>query len=301
MKISNRLVENVVRRVLLEYGGVSDEILSLANDIYSKMIAEYNSGRNDWERLDSIISIDGFEYVKYIYLQLFDNEYVESVNVKLYGYNPRQTTFMRAYNYLRRKGMARISYSSLDKCINFFIPFPINGEVTSKARLFIISGLNHEIKHGLRYVKQLQNLERKGKDFTFDENYYASVTGVQKGIYGNDENTVLAIKDLYYYLCTDEIDARLQSMYVEYSEYMDLSKCRSYYEVKSNEEVYEQFKYAISISPTFRKRFDELVRDVFNNRMNAKKFLNYCQKGINRFDEHLRRIIGRVTYEKRIN
>ena len=299
MKISNRLVENAVRRVLLEYGGVSDEILTLANDIYSKIIAEHNSGRNDWERPGGLISNKGFEYVKYIYLQLFDNEYVESVNAKFYGYDPHQTTFKRAYNYLKAEGFTRISYSSSDKCISLFIPFPLNGNVTSKARLFIISSLNHEIKHGLRYTKLSQDVERKGKDFTFDENYYASVIDTPKGTYGNDENTVMAIKDLYYYLCTDEIDARLQSVYVEYSEYMDLSKCESYYEVKSNEEIYKKFKYAISISPSFRKRFDELVRDVFNNRMNAKKFLNYCQRGIDRFDEHLRRIIGRVTYEKK--
>ena len=298
MKVDNKLVESVVREVILEYGGVSDEILNLANKIFSEITSDYNSYIYDWRSVDYYMGLDGCDLVKRMPLQFDDNEYVDEVNIRLFGYYSRKTNFNEALNYLKSKGLAGVSYSYSRKMVKLFIPYPIDGNLSDDVKTWLISSLNHEIKHGLQFVKQSQALGKKGRQYAFDKNYDASVSDTNQSEFGDDTGTAEWIKRCYYTLCYDEIDARLQSLYLEYSKYGDLNKCESYKDISYATQMYQMLLMAM-IKPELGQRLDYLVRKIFNNRLNAKSFLKLCQRGVNRFNEHMRRIVGRVNIERK--
>ena len=295
--LDNKLIENVVRQVILEYSGVSDEILNLANKIYSEMTSDNNSYMYDWRSVNYYMGDDGCDLVKRMPLYFDDNDYVNEVEIKLFGYYSRKTNFNEALNYLKFKGLAGVSYSYSKKMIKLFIPYPTDGKLTDDIKTWIISSLNHEIKHGLQFVKQSNFLNKKGKQYTFDPNYEVSVSNTDESEFGDYTGIVEWIKRFYYIFCYDEIDARLQSLYVEYSKYGDLNKCESYKDVSCVSQLYQIVLTRIKNDLEFKQTFDYFVRKIFNNRLNAKSFLKLCQRGSDRFYEHVRRIVGRINNE----
>jgi hypothetical protein len=280
--------------VILEYGGVSDEILNLANDICEKLISKSYETRWYEDKYDGNI-IGECNYRKNFHIMLSDNEYFDSVSVRVYGYFPEKIGIEEAIDILNERGMLEIQCST-NRWINMEIPFPVGEQVPDDFKNFITSALNHEIKHTLQYAKQAASLERKGKAYEFDPNYAEVYNKDSYGFNESDKKIAEDIKYCYYIFSSFEIDARLQSIFVEYPYCKDLRKCESYKEVMNEIQTFNNFLNSAN-NQEFYKKFDYLVRTIYNNRLNAKRFFRICQKGIDRFNEHLRRILGRVNAE----
>ena len=297
--MGNFLFENAVNKILLEYGGVSDEIIEMADEIFNLILSQHRN--YSWKESD----LDNCGYKKSFILNLNgtkSNQLVKEVNVKLFAFDPRKISYAKIYQDLLENGFINIAYSPSAKRIILRIPWPITDQFTDDEKISIISSINHELKHALQDNK---------RGHTSITNAYTNSLRYQMN--DNDKNNVWLmkyyIKKCYYLFDIDEIDARLQETYIELNNKGNLNNCEVYQEIKNAKKWYKYLfkifypktKFEDEYYSKDRESFQSILTEVLGEGITAKQFFIYCQKGIKRYDEHLRRILGRYNIENNIS
>lgn len=317
----NRLNE-IIKSVILEYSGVSDDVLSISKRIRDKALEFLNGNEYDsivkWkeECLDfginqmfpggdinqmPLTDVDINKYRKSFWVSgIEDLEHMIShVNIHAYGYNMldvERENYVVGFltSHIQSNGKYYGYYNPKGRYIVLTIPCgidPRNGSVHIGSTS--LSFINHEVKHAYQHYKG-------GCGLTRDEIYNISNT------HGDVESeskvidklglSIDSIKYAYYMFSLGELDAFLQQIYLELTEKgCMLEQSWSYLNVKSARDIYSRIyefyttrKYSYAIRFIFKKIYGADVLD---------RYISHCQKGIKYFDEHLRRIIGRVNSE----
>ena len=292
--INNKLVESVVKQVILEYGGVSDEVISESDYFYKQLMAQSN--RYEWKY--NADTSDYWEKKFTIDVSMEDGHIVKGASVKLYGYDGRKHSFREMFDELNERGYINIAFSPSRRIIILKIPFPYDGDIDDYGRDYLISSINHEIKHGL------QDLRRGGTNIS--DAYAKSLS--RKTI--EDEDSVIYLlksytKQLYYLLDLDEVDARLQEIYIQLKSVGDLDKCNSYQKLKEAQKryvwlhnvLYPINKFEAEFYKEGREQYQKILTEMLGGGITISQFIKYCEKGLQRFNEHLRRIVGRYRNE----
>ena len=106
----------------------------------------------------------------------------------------------------------------------------------------------------------------------------------------------------------DEIDARLQQIYIELTQSGgNLGKSNEYKRIAKAETSYKWLKYEVlfpkkgSFDSSYyseeRNLFKQELERMLGSEITPKEFFRHCESGIKRFREHVRRIIGRYRNE----
>lgn len=306
-------------RLLFERSGVSDEIVELSDRIKADALDLLNSrwyptigawanrcvklginqmypnGDVDYMPLSDI---DIKQYcLPFAVPSADDIDFVSNITINAYGYNMSEISEFYAYmffaNCIQMMGRLISYYDPADKTILLSIPCGIDPKDGSiHVGDISLSAINHELKHAY------QNFKRGGKRIS-DDIYDSSLSHK-----GDSETNILKslgvsvadIRYTYYAFDLDEVDAHLQEIYIyvtrKQGSLMSSSAYRFITEAKKvYEKIYKYYttsRYGYAIKGIFRMIYGSDVLD---------KYLAHCQKGIRRFDEHLRRIVGRIHDE----
>lgn len=298
------LIENTVRQVLMEYSGVSDEVTDMSSEIMSLIIN--TSKKIEWE-FDNRSSMN----LKSFYLDLRDTKVSNImpnvvVYVELYGYDSSSNTFFEVKELLDSKGRLKWAYSSKYNRISLNMPFPFDGNLDENSYSYILSSINHEVKHAYQ--------ANKGKDLSPNDFYMNSITKKYNlDVDVNDRNKLFEtlikyhIKDAYYMLDIDEVNAFLQELYIELKQFGDLNQCKTYNKMKEAINGYRQFVKHVAIPINsiqkdfyneFTERFDDILKNELGNGITTQQMIRHCEKGIKLFNSGLRRIIARYNQEQ---
>lgn len=296
--VRNSLIENVVRKVILEYSGVSDEIMDISQEILSLIFQEEKN--HDWK----MSQVTG-DYYKRFSLPIEGTEISKIVNevlIRLFYYNPKQMNFEMAKEVYTETGDLKLAFSPMRNGIKIYIPFPGDGQMDEQGVQCLLSYINHEVKHAY------QSRKRGG---TIINNAYINSVKPMPDI--DEKNLVIRImrgdiRNLYYMFDKDEIDARLQEIYIQLmNNGGDLSKCNSYKKMAHQEKRYNWLKNELLFPPkdSFEMKYYKKEREVFKmelermlgDEITPGEFFYHCESGIKRFREHVRRIIGRYRNE----
>ena len=306
MRTNERMISETTKKVLQEYLGVSDYIMEISEKIFNMIISQSQSKL--WNPTDNFVNSDGSEaYMKWMYLDVENTEVsnvVEEVYIKLYGFDARKYTFEEYTNFLGDKGLVNLAYAPSSKMIKLIMAFPMNGQLDSYGKNYIISGLNHEVKHALQSVK------RGGTKIS--DAYTKSLRGTN---FDTDETESFKlmrhyIKDCYYVFDSNEIDARLQQLYIELCQNDgELALSKSYNRVITAVKNYKWLLRILNPKDSFDKNYYEKERSMFQQILNdelgegitIRMFIRNCGKGIKRFNEHFKKVIARYREENGIS
>ena len=287
---NNLLIENTVRRVLLEYLGVSDEILEMSEEIFNMIMQQHNN--TPWregmagksQRFD--LDLSGSKA----------SSLISRVAVRLYPYDSEHNTFKESVDKLKELDLLSVAYSPAQNMVKLFIPWPYDDYLGTQGRHFLLTGINHEVKHAL------QNAKMGG---TRISDYY--MNSVKPVSLENDDEPLLKlmklyIRNSYYMFDIGEVDARLQEIYIELKEnHGELEECKSYHMFVNSIKGYNLLKRIVYPRNSFDKRYyaearaqlPQLMVDMLGSGMTVGKFFRYCDNGLRRYNEHLRRVVAR--------
>ena len=299
----NKLIESVVNKVILEYCGVSDEIMDISSKILQLIFEQEKWER--WKQSETYLYPNGqYGYTKSFYLDTQEglgiNNIVNNVFIKFYGYNSNKHSFAEMKEYLNEKGLLSIGYSPSKEMIIIKIPFPYKGSLDDFGRQYLLTSINHECKHAL------QSVRRGGTNIS---QAYQNATKWDNNFGKSDEASIylmkVYIKRCYYMFDLDEVDARLQEIYLELSENGDLTKCNTYNDMQNALKsykwlytlMYDEDKFYAKFYEDERKIFQQILTDMLGEGVTTKQFFAYCAKGVRRYKEHLRRVVGRWQEE----
>lgn len=302
---NERMIKETTKKVLQEYLGVSDYIMEVSEEIFSMIISQ--AANKQWIPTDNFTNTDGSNaYVKWMYLDIDDTQVsnvVEDVYVKLYGFDINKYTFKEYTSFLNNKGLVDLAYSPSSKMIKLIMAFPLNGQLDSYGKNYIISSLNHEVKHAFQSVKRggtrISDAYTKSlKDTNFDTDESASFKLMRH-----------YIKNCYYVLNSDEIDARLQQLYIELCQNDGkLALSKSYKRIITAIENYRWLLTILNPKNSFdekyykkeRSMFQQILNDELGEDITIRMFVRHCVKGIKRFNEHFKKVIARYREENGI-
>lgn len=292
----DKLIENIIRKVILEYSGVSDEILDISNEILSML---FSQSRNfEWK-----YSMTIGEYHKRFTLDLEGTKtggLVDEVLVKLFPYDSKKMSFLQAKEIYADKEYLNLSFSPGYNRIKLFIPWPYDGNMDKQGVDYILSSINHEVKHAY------QNNKRGGTKIS--DMYINSLkpTSTKEGDRASYNLMKYYVKSLFYNFDNDEIDSRLQELYIQLGKNDgNLDKCDVYKRFKESIGEYNYLNNILNPRTSFDRRYYSkdraLIQNVLDEMLGGgitiKRFMAYCKDGIERFREHSRRIIGRYRRE----
>ena len=300
--VRNSLIENVVRKVILEYSGVSDEIMDISKKIMSLIFSEEK--KYEWK----MSTITG-DYYKKFYLPIKGTNIfnvVNEVSIKLFYYNPKNMNFEMAKEVYTETGDINLAFSPSREAIKLYIPFPSGGTMDEYGINYLISSINHEVKHAYQHrmrgrtiIPSAYSNSVKPIRYNKDEEYDEKELALR--VMRRD------IKNLYYLYDKDEIDARLQEIYIGLTQNGgDLEKVKVYNKMINAEKDYYWIKNRILFpKDSFHIRYYERERSLFRQELKNMlgdeitpgEFFYHCESGIKRFREHVRRVIGRYRNE----
>ena len=293
-RINDMLIESVVRKVLLEYSGVSDDVTNVSDKLYYTFTKFYNS--TPWK--ESELEKGMFtKFYKRTFTTGLEKAYVkgliDELVIRLFAYDPSQTSFSEAFGDYSSMGLVNVGYSPSSKRISVMIPWAKDNS-DKDCRNYLMLCFNHELKHALTYTKR-GNTE-------ISDSY-------QKASNFHSDNATLFqyyIKDLYYFCDLDEIDAYLQELYIELTQGNKLESCKSYQMYKKrlkefkwiNDRIYNPLQSLKDMYQKDAEGFQQILSSVLGDGVTPKMFYQYCQRGFKRYDEHMKRIIGRYNSEE---
>ena len=309
----------IVEDILLEYGGVSDEIIEAAEMVRNEALELLNSNKypsiDRWKKICLNFGVEDMypggdveqspqlsTYPKRYCLPfglrcVSDIDFVSNITIHAYGYNMSNISEYYAYSYfsdcLTNIGKNTSYFEPGDSIIILALPFgidPRDGSVHIGDESFSV--INHELKHAYQHHR------RNKSQCETDKFYSASINKGESDSY-TLKSLGLSISDIkyaYYILSFDEVDAILQQVYVYVSRNGGTLKSCSWYRYMlyakdTYNKIYKYYTtspYGYMLSGIFYRIYGS---DIF------KKYLSHCQRGIRRFDEHLRRVVGRLNNE----
>ena len=292
----DKLIENVIRKVILEYSGVSDEVLDVSNEILAMLFKQNRDF--EWK-----YSMTVGEYYKRFTLNLEGTKTGQLVNevvVKLFPYDSDKMTFAKAKQMYINKGYVNLAFSPRYNRIKLFIPWPYDGNVDKYGMDYLSSSINHEVKHAYQHNK------RGGTNIS--DMYINSLKPVSTQENDRPSYNLMKfyVRNLFYNFDVDEIDAHLQELYIQLEKNDgNLEKCDVYNRFKENVKEYNFLNNILNPKTKFDKEFysedrtlfQNVIDDMLGNGITIGKFMTYCKNGIERFKEHSRRIVGRYRRE----
>ena len=287
----DKLIENVVCKVILEYSGISDEVLDISNEILQMV---FNQNRNfEWK-----YSMTVGEYYKKFTLDLEGTKadgLIDEVLVKFFPYDSGKMTFMQAKEAYAGKGYMSLAFSPRYNRIKLFIPWPYDGNVDKQGVDYLLSSINHEVKHAYQHNK------RGGTNVTDMYTKSLSQTSVNDDDRPSYNLMKLYIKSLYYNFDNDEIDAHLQELYIQLGENDgNINDCDVYKTFKKNVKEYNFLNNILNPRTDFDRKyysddkalFQNVLTEMLGDGITTGRFMSYCKRGIEKFREHSRRIMG---------
>ena len=292
-RIIKQTINEAVGNIILEYGGVSDDVINESDLILNEVLKQ--SENYEW-RYNELIG----QHTKRFTIEL-NKGIAKGVYVRLYGYDPRNQSFADKLEELEELGYLNLSFGISTKLVKLSIPYPLKGELEEYGKEYLVYSINHEVKHALQDSK---------RGYTNVTNTYQKAIERRKIDDKKPEMYLIKsyIRDLYYVLDSDEIDARLQEIYIELRNFGDLNKSKAYQRLKKAKEEYNWLYNVLYPSSAFdvkyyqdlREQFPQILTDMLGEGITTKQFIRYCQNGISKFDEQLRRVIGRYRTENNI-
>lgn len=294
--MNDLLIESVCRKVLNEYLGVSDEVTELGKSAFKLLLHCYDNTmwmkvrRDQGDVYQTKHKVYDFSNGNLSIMKI--SKIIDSFSITLYGYDPNEYTFEEYGETLG--DLFSIAFTPNKNQIRLAIPYPLDGKLDEPTLSFIQSSINHEVEHAW------QSYNRGGTNIS--DAYGKSLA---KNDWNTDKDTAIPllkyyIKQCYYALDSDEVDAKLQEIWYELSNNKDLKDTDGY---KYMQEVIKgyQWVYDMIVTPdSFRKKHYQREISEFKNIVMGELGLNspnqwfkYCQKGIRKFNGQLRRVVGR--------
>ena len=297
----DKLIEQVVREVINEYGGVSDTIMEMSTYIFNEICRQQsncramllpNEGQFDGEQI----------YFKRFWLE-YGGELIDIANeivVDLYLYDPNTVSYGDFCEYIRGIGKMALSFSPKFKRIRLTFAWPKDGNIGSIERYDMMSSINHEVKHAY------QSAKRGGENFITQQYANANVEKAKPLGYYKDADTPLkrlvdyTIPWIYYKLDRDEVDAWLQELYIEGCQSDDITKTKTYLMLKDVISDYTTIKNWYSTDDAyFTKQGTKAYIDKAIRRIDEPTaYFKLCDSNLSYLLKKMKRVIGR-WYEER--
>ena len=289
----NEIMESVVKDLIVEYGGVSDDALIVSSKLYALFERMYNE--TSWkvsEVTDETYKLLDKKFQTALEKSAVKN-LVDEFRVKLYAYDPSKMSFSEAIANMQKRGMINIAFATGSKIVKVTIPWPKDNS-DNNAKQYMWVCINHEVKHALVHNKR----------------GYTTVSDAYTNSVYNRQNEAdlfdIYIRDLYYLCDLDEVSSHLQEIYASLQRGMDLKDVPAYNRYMGAKHEFEWFDERIwhpkdivykSMYSEKAAAFDNIVKQSLGGSMNSKSFYQYCINGLSKFDRGFRRIMGRYNAE----
>jgi len=296
------IIESVVKGVILEYGGVSNDILDISNVIFDKIYKEHR----DYPRKPQTYIMPPFNghplMRKRFYLCIDSLDLAKIVNeicVDLYFYDSNDESYDTLYNFLNENGFVSNNFSPRKKEIRFTFPWPNDDKLGNDAKTHILSTINHEVKHAY------QDAQRNG---TVIPDQYKRAQGELSKPFGKNKEADTPCKELvdyyvpwiYYKIDIGEIDAWMQEMYIEAQNTNDIKKTKTYKKLVRTIKDYEDLKYWYSTKDTYytSQRIKDYIDKSIRRIDDPIKYFALCDRNIAYLKKKMMRVIGRWNEEQ---
>lgn len=306
--MDNLLIERVCRQVLNEYMGISDDVQECALEAFDLVMSCFNNTPS-WINVN--IKGNKLNVKSKVYTHELSNMklggILSELNIILFAYNPKEYSYEEYVDYLLSIStddirFYRMGFVPSKSKIAVVIPFPFDGKLDETTKNTLISSLYHETEHALQS-------SRRKVGTTLSRAYIASKKDTDWS--GAAETSIpllkYHVKNCYYALDSDEIDAYLHEIWYEINNGSKLEDSDSY---KFMQDAIKGFNWVNTIVyPTneFDADFYKRERAAFLNVLKSELGLNsanqwfkHCNKGIKKYNDQLRRIIGRFNIETNV-
>ena len=283
--MKNVLIENIVKRMLLEYGGVSDDVTRISNTIFSEIQKRFDCCDTKW--------IHGIPYKEHPlqYKHICFKPDVEGfaeighlVDVTLYLYLPNEDA-KEFERFIVNSNLYNSAYNISYKKVILTFVWPINNDVESYTKTSALRTINHELKHALQYSKNRQS--------SVSSQYVKAREELHKDFFG--DTTIQQIVNytipwIYYRFDRTEIDAWMQEMYAEATEkQIDIQKTNVYKALKSTIGNYNALKGYCRYYPEEKEAIYNSIRRIDE----PKNYFALCDKNVAYLTSKMRRVVGR--------
>lgn len=301
MKINEQLIEPIIKGVILEYGGISDEIMKMSELIFNKIQEQHRDYQRQMAR--NLPSYNNHPlYIKRFNLYYEDSSELMNIAseiiVNLYFYDSNSEDYSDFTNFLNEEGLIKLHYSVSRKMICLTFAWPNDDRMTNEAKNNILSSINHEVKHAYQGA-------RRKNDFVSDQ--YAKAAQERDKAIGYYKEADTALKQLvdvyvpwiYYRLDKDEIDAWAQEIYIEASITNDVKTTKTYNKLIETIRQYNEIKEWYSSTDTYytnqgaKQYIDRSIRRIDK----PNNYFRVCDRNVAYLKGKLRRIIGRWNEE----
>lgn len=298
--IKDNLIESIVKEVILEYGGVSNDIMQISMAIFNLIYEHHREYRGQTFQIG-----DRKIYGKTFNLDI-DNiqelSFLNGIIVNLYYYDPRNETYDEVKEFILENGYLKNNFSPSKRVITFSFVWAMTDAIPHREKNYIVSTINHEVKHAY------QNSKRGGTTIT--PQYTKAQVEMNKdfGYNYKADTPIKRIVDytipwIYYSLDKDEINAWVQEMYIESQYENDIKNTKTYKRIQSIIKDYNFLKDVYSSKNDYytkvgtKEYIDASIRRIDE----PINFFKLCDKNILYLKKKMRRVIGRWYEEEGIN
>jgi len=286
--IKNNLIESIVKEVILEYGGVSNDIMQISMTIFNLIYEHHREYRGQTFQIGD----------KKIYGKTFNLDisgiqalsFLNGITVSLYYYNPQNETFDDVKDFISSNGYLKNYFTPSNRVITFSFVWAMTDVIPHREKKYIVSTINHEIKHAY------QSYKRGGTNNITPQYSKAQCEMMNKFGFNSAANTPtkqivdFTIPWIYYRLDRDEIDAWVQEMYVESQYENDIRDTKTYKMLSDTINDYKFLKQAYAYAKEY---IDASIRRIDE----PKNYFKLCDANISYLIKKMRRVIGRWNEE----
>jgi len=294
--IKNNLIESIVKEVILEYGGVSNDIMKISMTIFNLIYEHHREYRGQTFQIGD----------KKIYSKTFNLDinniqtlsFLNGITVNLYYYNPQNETFDDVMDFISSNGYLKNNFAPSNRVITFSFVWAMTDVIPHKEKNYIVSTINHEIKHAY------QSYKRGGTNITPQYSKAQSEMNKKFGFNPSANTPMKQIVDftipwIYYRLDRDEIDAWVQEMYMESQYENDIRDTKTYKMLSGTIKDYKLLKRVyVSKDDYYTKDNTKEYIDASIRRIDEpKNYFKLCDANISYLIKKMRRVIGRWNEE----
>ena len=285
--MQKQLIENIVRQVLLEYGGVHDDIIQWANDLYGQILENAN---NYARRIASFIPSYNDRPVYYKMFQLHPRIDGVVIHVRVFLFlifpNEDKTDFQ---DFLLEHEVLDNYYTHGKNRAELSFVWPVDNNIDTVRKGEIIGTINHEFKHAFQ--------SQKTKKLEVSRQYQRAQAEIGKGFFGDTDVQQIVnyeVPWIYYRLDRDEIDAWMQEIYAEAKvKQIDIRDSRRYKTLQNTIRGYNLIRDFLKYYPQEKEAILKSISRIDE----PQKFFAYCDKRIAYLQQKMRRIVGRWQEE----
>lgn len=302
--VDNRLIETVVKDIILEYGGISDDIAAKAHLIFNEICEQH---REHQREASSILYNNHTLYKKEFNLYIDDNQELlsiaNSIYVTLYFYDPRFENYNEIHSFLNDNHLIKLFYSPHLKLIFLTFVWPSNDKFEPTVKNSILANINHEVKHAFQSSKRKSGIgvstqymnaaNERSKPFGFNREADTPLKRIVDYV----------VPWIYYQLDRDEIDAWMQELYIEAHGTGDIKNTKTYKRLLDAINDYNYIKKIYSTNEDFytKQNAREYITKSISRIDEPNSYFRLCDRNLMYLKTKLRRVIGRWYEEQGIS